>query len=52
MFRTTIGTSCLIHNAEYHGFVAVGLLTGRPEEEVFGFQGDMLKESSVVHAQA
>ena len=52
MFRTTIGTSCLIHNVEYHEFVAAGMLTGRPEEEVSGFQGDVLKELSAVHAQA
>ncbi|XP_044396375.1 uncharacterized protein [Triticum aestivum] len=29
-----------------------GLLTGRPEEEVSGFQGDVLKELSAVHARA
>ena len=32
--------------------MAAGLLTGRPEEEVSGFQGDMLKELYVVHARA
>ena len=37
---------------EYHDFVAAGLLTGRPEEEVSGFQGDVLKELSAVHARA
>ena len=44
--------TCLVHNAEYHEFVATCLLTGRPEEEVFGFQGDVLKELSGVHALA
>ena len=44
--------SCLVHNVEYHEFVAAVLLTGRPEEEVLGFQGDVLKELSVVHARA
>src|SRR5215216_5285969 len=44
--------ACLVHNAEYHDFVASGLLTGRPEEEVSGFQGNVLKELSAVHARA
>ena len=44
--------SCLVHNAEYHEFVAAGLLTGRPEEEVSGFQGDVLKELSAMHARS
>ena len=29
-----------------------GLLTGRPEGQVYGFQGDVLKEFSAVHARA
>ena len=33
-------------------FVLVGLLTGRPEGEVSGFQGDLLQELSKVHEQA
>ena len=44
--------SCLDHSAEYYDSVAAGLLTGRPEEEVSGFQGDVLKELSTVHARA
>ena len=28
------------------------MLTGRPEEEVFGFQGDLLQELSKVHERA
>src|SRR5215216_2121707 len=32
--------------------VFAGLLTGRPEEEVSGFQGDMLKELIIVHERA
>ena len=30
----------------------VGVLTGRPEEEVSGFQGDLLQELSKVHERA
>ena len=44
--------SCLVHNAEYREFVAAHLLTGRPEEEVSGFQGDVLKQLSAVHSRA
>ena len=44
--------SCLVHNSECHDSVVTGLLTGRPEEEVSGFQGDVLKELSVVNAWA
>ena len=33
-------------------FVPVGLLTGRPEGEVFEFQGDLLQELSKVHERA
>ena len=33
-------------------FVPVGLLTGRPEGEVSGFQGDLLQELSKVHERA
>ena len=44
--------SCLVHDLERHDSVAAGLLTGRLEEEVSGFQGDVLKELSVVHARA
>ena len=32
--------------------VSVGVLTGRPEGEVFGFQGDLLQELSKVHERA
>ena len=39
-------------NSICHDSVAIGLLTGRREEEVSGFQGDVLKELSVVHARA
>ena len=44
--------SCLVHNVEYHEFVVAGVLTGLPEEKVSGFQSDVLKELSVVHARA
>ena len=33
-------------------FVPVALLTGRPEGEVFEFQGDLLQELSKVHERA
>ena len=33
-------------------FVSVGVLTGRPEGEVSGFQGDLLQELSKVHDRA
>ena len=33
-------------------FVPVGLLTGRSEGEVSGFQGDLLQELSKVHERA
>ena len=32
--------------------VSVGVLTGRPEVEVSGFQGDLLQELSKVHERA
>ena len=32
--------------------VSVGVLTGRPEGEVSGFQGDLLQELSKVHERA
>ena len=32
--------------------MSAGVLTGRPEEEVSGFQGDLLQELSKVHEQA
>ena len=35
-----------------HNSVATGLLTGRPEEEVSGFEGDVLKELSMMHERA
>ena len=33
-------------------FVPIGLLTRRPEGEVSGFQGDLLKDLSKVHERA
>ena len=33
-------------------FISVGVLTGRPEEEVSGFQGGLLQELSKVHERA
>ena len=33
-------------------FISVGVLTGRPEEEVYGFQGDLLQELSKMHELA
>ena len=32
--------------------VLAGLLFGRPEEEVSGFRGDVLKEITIVHERA
>ena len=32
--------------------ISVGMLTGRPEEEVSGFSGDLLEELSQMHEQA
>ena len=52
MFKNHPRGSCAVHNSEFHNFVAGGLLTGRSDEEVSGFQGDILKELSVVHARA
>ena len=42
----------LSRNLECYNIVLVDLLTGRPEEEVSGFQGDVLQELSKVHEQA
>ena len=36
----------------FNKFVSVGVLTGRPEGEVSGFQGDLLQELSKVHERA
>ena len=36
----------------FYKIFPVGLLTGRPKEEVFGFQGDLLQELSKVHERA
>ena len=33
-------------------FISIGVLTGWPQEEVSGFQGDLLQELSKVHEQA
>ena len=52
LFRTILGAYVQSLNSKCHDSVATGLLTGRPEEEVSGFQGDVLKELSVVHARA
>ena len=32
--------------------MSVGVLTGRPEQEVSGFQGDLLQELSKIHERA
>ena len=42
----------LSRNSESYNVVLAGLLTGRHEEEVSGFRGDVLKELSVVHERA
>ena len=42
----------LSRNLYYYNVVLAGLLTGRHEEEVSGFRGDMLKELSIVHERA
>ena len=42
-------------NSEMKGtnrFMPVGMLTGRPEQEVSRFSGDLLEELSQVHEQA
>ena len=42
-------------NSEIKGtdrVMSVGMLTGRPEEEMSGFSGDLLQELSQVHEQA
>ena len=42
----------LSRNLYYYNVVLAGLLTGRHEEEVFGFQGNVLKELLMVHERA
>ena len=39
-------------DAKVYEIVPIGLLTGRPEGEVSGFQGDLLQELSKVHERA
>ena len=39
-------------DGKFYEFIFVGVLTGRPEEEVSEFQGDLLQELSKVHERA
>ena len=39
-------------DGKFYEITPVGLLTGRPEGEVSGFQGDLLQELSKVHERA
>ena len=44
-----------LNNSEIEGtdrVMSAGMLTGRPEEEMSGFSGDLLEELSLVHEQA